>query len=178
MRQLMIPLNDRLKKYNKVVVLDGIKRIWAKGIFNGSQLDKCDYLVEGDRKENFTKAVSFAKRNPPKVDFYYGDVPNGYYPIFDGDNWMSILPDVDESKLEHGPTLKTNDFLSGLKKVLDTYDIRRLYTFDLFDGMERCGLKVYADTYSYEACKNISNYMDGFTDNEEEMSVCVFRQDT
>lgn len=173
MRQLMIPLNDRLKKYNKAVESDGIRRIWAKGVFNGSQLDKCDYLVEGDGKDRFTKEVSFAKKNPPKVDFFYGEIPNGYYPIFDGDNWMSLLPDVDESKLEHGPVLKTNEFLSGLKKLLDTYDIRRLYCSGIFDGEERYGMTVYADTYNVDACQRVARYLDNSTQNIDDRTICI-----
>lgn len=154
MRHYPLVSEGLYNKIGKELMDAGITEVWADGVFEGTQWDKCTLFCRAQYLDDFIRIMPHSDYTLYKPYMGYGER------VFDNGKWVSNLPEFDESLLKYGKELQDTEFLVGLRKQFQEYGINRVYCGSRFDGTNVTTMFLLAECCDYEACRKITRYLD------------------
>lgn len=154
MRHYPLVSEGLYNKIGKELMDAGITEVWADGVFEGTQWDKCTLFCRAWYLDDFIRIMPHSDYTLYKPYMGYGEQ------VFDNGKWVSNLPEFDESLLKYGKELPDTEFLIGLRKQFQEHGINRVYCDSYFDGTNPETMYLKAECCDRDICSKITRYLD------------------
>ena len=172
MRRMVIPMESKwmLPELHNALKRDGAHHLWVAGKFNMMTTDSRSYFTDG-KGYKACEVLKFVRRC--SVSMSVCSTPPAYaVEIWDGEKFYCNIPDFDKSRLSYGEKLKDNDYLVGLREILQKYGITRMYAMRRFLGVKGEETTLVPETYDIKAANEIDDYIVGDDVNSDYVATC------